>query len=56
MVGHQILDKCAAETTWEEHCELYDEFFEKYPQYKPIIKDEEEFKKWREDDPFVSVD
>lgn len=55
-LDHQILDQCAAGTTWEEHCELYDEFFEKYPQYKPIIKDEEEFKKWRDDDPFVSVD
>ena len=53
-IDHQILDQCAAGTTWEEHCELFDEFFEKYPEYRFIIKDEEEYKKWKEDSPFIS--
>ncbi len=49
----QIIDQCAAGTTWEEHVMIYDEFFEKYPQYKDIIKDEEKYKKWKEFDPFI---
>ena len=48
----QILDECAADTTWEEHVSIYDEFFTKHPEFFKLIRDEEKYFSWKENKPY----
>ena len=48
----QIADQMAANTTWEEHVGVYDDFFRKHPEYSELIKDENAYRKWRLEMPF----
>lgn len=43
----QIIDQRAKGATWEERVTIFDEFFERHPEYSKLIKDKEAYEKWR---------
>lgn len=46
-VKKEILDQIVAETTWEEHVSVYDDFFNKLPEFSKLINDKSIYDKWR---------
>ena len=43
----EMLDQMACGTTWEEHVTVYDDFFERHPEFSGLIKDRDAYEKWR---------
>ena len=43
----EMLDQMAGGTTWEEHVTVYDDFFQKHPEFSGLIKDKEAYEKWK---------
>ena len=52
----QILDQCAAGTTWEQHVSIYDEFFRKHPEFSKLIKDKKAYSIWKCSEPYYFND
>ena len=48
---NQVIDQMAAGTTWDEHVALYDEFFEKHPEFFKLIKDKKAYDNWHLEEP-----
>ena len=46
-IRKEILDQMAMGTTGEEHVTVYDEFFEKHPEFSKLIKNKAAYEKWR---------
>lgn len=45
----QILDQS---TIWEDYVTLYDDFFDKHPEFSKLIKSKEVYNKWRTEGDF----
>ncbi|WP_295588851.1 hypothetical protein [uncultured Methanobrevibacter sp.] len=48
----QILDQGAAGTTWQEHVSVYDDFFRKHPEFSKLIKNQQAYSTWKQEEPY----
>ena len=46
-VEKELLDQMAGGASWEEHITVYDEFFERHPEFSQLIRDKSAYEKWR---------